>query len=140
MIDPKNNVTISGGLVADPEVVNDNVLKMRIGVNFAGSEKDSDNKSGYFDVVFYTNDANNHNVKFVKAQIDNGNFSKGTSLVLAGRLVQERWKNNDGDGRSKVVIVAEAITYAGGKAANADNEGNQDAPVQKAEVEVPTTF
>ena len=38
MLDPQNLVTISGGFVADPEVVNDGrILKARLGVDYAGS-------------------------------------------------------------------------------------------------------
>ena len=56
MLDPQNLVTISGGFVADPEIVNGKILKARLGVDYAGSEKDSDNNSGYFDVVYYLKD------------------------------------------------------------------------------------
>ena len=57
MIDPKNLINISGGIIADPELIADGkIMKARIGVDYAGSEKDSDNNSGYFDIVFYLKD------------------------------------------------------------------------------------
>ena len=114
MLDPQNLVTISGGFVADPEVVNDGrIVKARLGVDYAGSEKDSDNNSGYFDVVYYLKDSNgfvNKNAQFVSTQISSSKMKKGSTVSLIGRLVQERWKQDD-QSRSRIVIVAEHMTY-----------------------------
>lgn len=135
MIDPKNNVVVTGGLVADPEVINENIIKFRVAVDYAGNEKGSQNTSGYFDVTFYTNnDENVRNAKFVKGQIADGKMKKGSQVSLMGRLVQERWTTDDKKG-AKVVIVAEAVTYAGGnRPATADNSG---APAQ---ADLPSEF
>lgn len=122
MLDPQNLVNISGGLVADPEVINERILKMRVALDYAGSEKDSDNKSGYFDVVYYLKDNagfTGKNASFVASQISDGKMKKGSSIAIIGRLMQERWKE-DGKSRSKTVIVAEHVTYA----SRASNNGN----------------
>lgn len=112
MIDPRNNVNLTFGVVADPEVINDNILKLRVAVDYAGSEKGG-STSGYFDVTYYlNNDDNQRNAKFVKSQIDAGNIKKGTQLQGIGRLVQERWTTDDKKGQ-RVTIVAESLTYAG---------------------------
>lgn len=113
MLDPQNLVNITGGLVADPEVINDRILKLRVALDYAGSEKDSDNKSGYFDVVYYLKDNNdfaNKNASFVATQITQGKMKKGSSVSVIGRLLQERWKQ-DAKSASKVVIVAEHLSY-----------------------------
>lgn len=113
MLDPQNLVTISGGIVSDPEVVNDRILKIRLGVDYAGSEKDSDNNNGYFDIVYYLKDNNgftNKNASFVAGQISDGKMKKGSTVSIIGRLVHERWKQDD-QNKSKVVIVAEHMTY-----------------------------
>lgn len=113
MLDPQNLVTISGGIVSDPEVVNDRILKIRLGVDYAGSEKDSDNNNGYFDIVYYLKDNNgftNKNASFVAGQIGEGKMKKGSTVSIIGRLVHERWKQDD-QPRSKVVVVAEHMTY-----------------------------
>ena len=40
MLDPQNLVTISGGLIAEPEMVADGkIAKIRLAVDYAGSEK-----------------------------------------------------------------------------------------------------
>jgi hypothetical protein len=114
MIDPKNSVNLTCGIVVDPEVVNENILKLRVAVDYAGSEKGSSNTSGYFDIVYYlNNDENSRNAKFIRDQIAAGNLKKGSQIQLTGRLVQERWTANEKKGQ-RTVVVAEAITYAAG--------------------------
>lgn len=116
MIDPRNTVIITAGLIADPELVaNGNIAKLRIAVDYAGSEKGAGSSSGYFDVVYYLKDGSDYaskNANFVANQINNAKMKKGSQLQIVGRLIQERWQQ-DGQNRSKVVIAAEAVTYAG---------------------------
>ena len=116
MIDPRNTVIITAGLIADPELVaNGNIAKLRIAVDYAGSEKGAGSSSGYFDVVYYLKDGSDFaskNANFVANQINNAKMKKGSQLQIVGRLIQERWQQ-DGQNRSKVVVAAEAITYAG---------------------------
>jgi single-strand DNA-binding protein len=116
MIDPRNTVIITAGLIADPELVaNGNIAKFRIAVDYAGSEKGAGSSSGYFDVVYYLKDGSDYaskNASFLAKQISESKMKKGSQLQIVGRLIQERWQQ-DGQNRSKVVIAAEAITYAG---------------------------
>jgi single-stranded DNA-binding protein len=114
MIDPKNLINITGGVVTDPELVNDKIAKFRLAVDYAGQEKGSENTSGYFDVVYYLKNQSGfvgNNASFIHGQISQSNLKKGTKLTIVGRLVQERWKQED-QNRSKIVIVAEHISYA----------------------------
>lgn len=135
MIDPNNNINLTCGVVADPEMVTENIAKLRVAVDYAGSEKNSDNSTGYFDVTYYLNsEENKRNCEFVKNQISSGKLTKGSQIRLIGRLVQERWSTDDKKS-SKVVIVAENITYASrGKsdsttpAASASNNTGSIAP------------
>ena len=116
MIDPKNTINLTAGIIADPELVaNGNIAKFRIAVDYAGSEKGSGISTGYFDVVYYLKDGSefaNKNATFVAGQINGGKMKKGSQIQLVGRLVQERWQQET-QNRSKVVIAAESITYAG---------------------------
>jgi len=142
MLDPQNMVNISGGLVADPEMVNGKIFKSRIGVDYAGSEKDSNNNSGYFDVVYYLKDKDgfvNKNASFVAAQVDQGKMKKGSTVSLIGRLVQERWKQ-DGQSRSRVVVVVEHLTYANtGKSTKSSADSTSDSSTEKA-ASIPSSF
>lgn len=112
MIDPKNIWSGTAGLVADPEVFKDSVVRFRIAIDYAGNEKNSDNRTGYFNVTYFLNGSDS-NAKFVRDQVTSGKMKKGSQLSIVGRLSQERWDDN-GSNRERVVIVAEAITYAGG--------------------------
>lgn len=116
MIDPKNVITLTGGVVSDPELVMEKIAKFRVAVDYAGSEKGSQNNSGYFDIVYYLKDGNefaSKNASFIHSQITAKNLKKGSGIQIVGRLVQERWKQDD-QNRSKVVIVAESISYVSG--------------------------
>lgn len=147
MIDPKNTVSLTAGVIADPEfVANGNIAKMRIAVDYAGSEKGSGMSSGYFDVVYYLKDGNDFatkNAAFVSKQITENKMKKGAQIQILGRLVQERWQQ-DNQNRSKVVIVAEAITYAGSayqKNSNSSSDtANSKAASAAASNSVPDEF
>lgn len=128
MIDPKNVITITGGVVSDPELIVEKIAKFRVAVDYAGSEKGSQNNSGYFDVVYYLKDGNeftSKNANFIHTQITSKKLQKGSAIQIVGRLVQERWKQDD-QNRSKVVIVAESISYVGAQKSSAkiSSEGN----------------
>jgi hypothetical protein len=114
MIDPRNLLNLTGGVVTDVELINDKIAKFRLAVDYAGSEKGSDNTSGYFDVVYYLKDSNGFigkNATFIHGQIKNDKIKKGAKLQIVGRLVQERWKQDD-QNKNRVVVVAEHISYA----------------------------
>lgn len=139
MLDPKNVVALTGGLVDAPEV-NGDVAKLRIAVDYAGNERNSDNRSGYFQVKYFLN-SDTPNATFVKNQISNSNFKKGSTLQLLGRLVQERWKDDSGNNRSGIVVIAESITYG----TSPRREGNEtpqngNAVTASASAEIPDSF
>jgi len=142
MIDPRNIVNLSAAIVSDPETVaNGNILKLRIAVDYAGSEKGSGSSSGYFDVTYFLKDGSNYaskNAEFVARQISDKKMKKGSSVQILGRLVQERWQQ-DNQSRSKVVIVAEALTYASSNYQKADGSSSDAAPAQ-ASMSVPDEF
>jgi single-stranded DNA-binding protein len=129
-----------GTLVADPEAVNDgNILKFRIAVDYAGSEKGG-STSGFFDVVYYANSPEqNRNAEWVKSQISAGNLKKGSSIQLVGRLVQERWKADDRNA-SKVVLVAETLTYYGFKRDSESSGGKSASAGAGSSANLPDSF
>ncbi len=131
MIDPRNTVILTAGVVADPEVINNSIAKFRIAIDYAGNEKGSGSSVGYFDVVYYLKDGNNpasKNAAFVANQISDGKMKKGSQVQIVGRLVQERWQQ-DNTNRSKIVIVAEALTYA---SSGSYTKSDSSAPKEQA--------
>jgi hypothetical protein len=133
MIDPRNIVNLTAGIVSDPELVaNGNILKFRIAVDYAGSEKGAGVSSGYFDIVYYLKDGSDFaskNASFVAKQVSEGKMKKGSQIQILGRLVQERWQQ-DSQNRSKIVVVAEALTYAGGSFQKSDSSSSAAATKQ----------
>jgi len=145
MIDPKNTIILSAGLIADPELVaNGNIVKLRVAVDYAGSEKGSGMSSGYFDVTYYLKDGNefaSKNAAFLANQISGGKMKKGSQLQIVGRLVQERWQQ-DNQNRSKVIIAAEAVTYAGSayKKDSSDTGSSSNTKTTTVAANVPDEF
>lgn len=137
-VDPRNNGNLTGGIVAEPEVRDmkgGKIVKFRIGVDRAGTEKNSDNTSGYFNVTFYARDGDPH-AEWVLRQVAESNFTKGTLVQLLYRLNQERWTADDDKRQDRVVLVAESIGYAGRKSAG----GSDKAAEGDDSVELPTRF
>lgn len=140
MLDPQNLITISGGIIADPEIINGKIMKIRLGVDYAGSDKDSDNNSGYFDAVYYLKDNNgfsNKNASFVSTQIEQNKMKKGTYVSIIGRLIQERWKQDE-QSRSRVTIVIEHMTYGQRSSSKTDGDAAPSKPA--ANTSIPTSF
>lgn len=132
MLKANNVVAISGGIVAEPEILgkNNNILRLRIAVDYAGSDSENpDNRSGYFDVTYFLNDET-PNVSFVRSQLERGYFKKGTQLSIVGSLEQRRWATESGERRSIVKIVAHDIGYSG--RAPSTNSGSASASASSA--------
>lgn len=141
MLDPKNIINLTAGVVADPEIVNDRIAKFRVAVDYAGSEKGSQSTSGYFDITYYLKDNDgfaNKNASFVHSQITGGKMKKGSQISIIGRLLQERWQQ-DNQNRSKVVVVAEHVTYAASapKGDSVKSEGSSSSPAGNS---IPSEF
>jgi len=135
MLDARNLGVMTIGLVAEPELItmkDGKIVKMRVAVPFAGSEKNSEDKRGFFDVTYFAN-TSQQNAQFVLNQIEAGNFKPGTTLQVVYSLRQERWENEEGKKNQKVVLIAETINYA---ATNKPAETGTDA----VDVALPATF
>jgi len=145
MIDPKNIINITGGVVANPELVNDGkIANFTLAVDYAGSEKGSDNNTGYFDVVYYLKDGSafaSKNASFIHNQISESKIKKGARLSIIGRVVQQRWKQDDKT-RTKIVIVAEHIAYAVTASAKPANSStvSSDSKEPASATSVPDSF
>src|SRR5690242_19803547 len=57
-------------------------------------------------------------------------LSKGNGVIVDGRLQQQRWETEDGQKRSKHVVIANTLTYLrkgpGAQAAEADHEPDME--------------
>ncbi len=97
--------TLIGNLVRDPElrftqsgraVAN---LSMAVSRRWKNQSDEWTEETSYFDVTVWASLAEN-----VAASL-----AKGDRVVCAGRLEQQTWETNEGDKRSKVILVADAV-------------------------------
>lgn len=102
-----NDVTISGNLVADPELrttpKGKSVCQLRIAWNESYKDEDGEwqKRGHFFDAVVW--DALGETVA--------RDLVKGDALVIHGELRQRTWENNEGQKRSAVEIRANNVFY-----------------------------
>lgn len=116
-----NTVNLIGNLTRDPEVrhTTSGMPITQFGIAYNGRRKDASgewvDEPHFFDVKAWGE-------RFEKLA---AYLEKGKKVGVSGRLTQERWEQ-DGQKRSKVVIVAHDITFASAK-------GEGDTAVPKPE-------
>jgi single-strand DNA-binding protein len=101
-----NNVTIVGNLTRDPELrftaSGQATAGFGVAVNRRWQNRQTqewEEATSYFDIVCWAQMAEN------VAQ----SLSRGSRVVVTGRLDQRTWENNEGERRSKVEIIADEV-------------------------------
>ena len=113
-----NKVIIMGNLVRDPEIKylpsGTTVANFSIASNdYYKKGDDIVENVSYLDIVVFSRQAENCNEY----------LSKGSRVLIEGRLQQRRWEAKDGTKRSKVEIVASNVVFLGaGKSAGVAKE------------------
>jgi single-strand DNA-binding protein len=128
-----------GRLTRDPEL-NSTGKVLTIGVAAGRSQKQQDGSyedvASFFDVKVLGN----------RAQPLHGILGKGHRIAIDGQLVQERWTNDNGDNRSRVVILANEVVLLQPKPENANGtqvavdipvDGNYAQPVAATDDSIP---
>ena len=119
-----NSINIIGRLVRDPEqVVTKSGVEM---TTFSIAVAEGKDEVSYFDCKAFKK----------TAELVAKYKHKGEQVGVSGRLKQERWSTDDGAKRSKVVIVADRVTFVGSKA---ESQGEDWAKEAKAFVKGPDT-
>ena len=101
-----NSILIEGNLVRDPEVnqtpKGTMVCKFSIASNrFYKLDDGFEQEVSFFDVTAWSQ----------TAKLCSENLKKGRGVRVIGRLKQDRWKDNDGKGKSKVYIIADQVAF-----------------------------
>ena len=128
-----NTVTISGNLTRDPELRftpgGQPTTTLGVAVNRRWLNRQTEQwqeDTSYFDVVCWADLAEN------VAQ----SLTKGTRVMVTGRLDQRSWETNEGDKRSKVEITAEDIApslrWATATVAKVERRRGDDRPAAPA--------
>jgi single-strand DNA-binding protein len=101
-----NNVTITGNLTREPELrftpTGQATATFGIAVNRTWTDRQSQERkesTSFFDVVAWGSLAENAATS----------LTKGTRVVVTGRLDQRSWESAEGDKRSKVEITADDL-------------------------------
>ena len=96
-----NTVTIVGNVTRDPELryTPAGAAVANFGVAWNRKDQNGEDVVSFFDVTCWRNLAEN-----VSESI-----TKGSRVVIHGRLDQRSWDNQDGERRSKVEIMAEDV-------------------------------
>lgn len=105
-----NSVFVTGNLTRDVEIKQTNsgtsVAELGIAVN-TSVKKDGawESKPNYFQVVCWGK----------QAELCNEYLSKGSKVIIAGRLEWQKWENKEGQTNSRVIIVAEQVEFGSPK-------------------------
>ena len=102
-----NHVAIQGRLVADPELKDTNSGVKVINFRIAWSEKFKDRENKLFIECKAFSGLAEHICKY---------FVKGQEIAVEGKLNTEEWKSNDGQNRSKIVLMVSGAHFCGKKA------------------------
>ncbi len=114
-----NRVILMGNLTRDPELRytpgGTAVANFGIAINRRYKTEDEVREEvDFFDIVVWGKQAENCSEY----------LSKGRSVLVEGRLQQNRWETSEGQKRSKVEVVANTVQFLGSRSA----EGAKDAP------------
>jgi single-strand DNA-binding protein len=101
-----NSVTLVGNVTRDPELrftpSGQAVATFGLAVNRVWNDKQSNERKeavSFFDIVCWAGMAENAGES----------ISKGSRILVTGRLEQRSWETQDGEKRSKIEVVAEEI-------------------------------
>lgn len=97
-----NTVILDGRLTKDPELkyVGDKNL-----CNFDLAWNGYNDKSQYIQCQAWNK----------TAELIQSHLVKGSAVTISGRLVYESWEDQNGQKRSKIILVAEQVTFRGKK-------------------------
>jgi len=104
-----NTLAVSGNLTRDPELRatknGTSVCNLGIAVNRSRKQDDGSYQDdvSFFDITVWGN----------YGELVARKLKKGDPISLTGRLEQQRWENEAGEKRSKVIIVSDQIDGAG---------------------------
>ena len=107
-----NRVVIEGNLTRDPELKQlpsgNAICKLRVAVNDRVRDRESgqwSDKPNYFDVTVWG----------AQGESINRYLTKGSGIMIDGRLSWREWDAQDGTKRQSVEIIAENTRFVGGR-------------------------
>ena len=135
-----NKVMLMGNLTRDPELKyltsGMAVANLGLAVNRVWTDRESGEKRE--EVSFIDLEAWGRT-----AETMNEYLQKGRNVFVEGRLRQQRWETDDGQSRSRHVVVIDSFQFIGGRQDGGDQGGysqpGNSAPQSSASEAAPTT-
>lgn len=110
-----NNVTLMGRLTYEPELKTTPsgiyICKFQIAVDRNYTPKGEERKADFIDVTAWRSTA-----EFV-----NKYFRKGSMIALTGSIQTDNFTDKDGNKRKSVTVIADNVSFCGGKSENTSN-------------------
>lgn len=123
-----NNAVIMGRIVADPELrttaSGTSVTSFTVAVDRRFSKQGEEKQTDFLDIVAWKNTAG-----FVCKY-----FTKGSMIAIQGSIQTRMYEDKNGNKRKAVEIVAENVSFCGGKSDNA-NTASEPATVPDVSVD-----
>lgn len=124
-----NKVILMGNLTRDPEMrytsSGKTIANFGLAINRNYLSKDGEKKEevDFFDISAWDK----------TAELCNQYLEKGSGVLIEGRLKQERWEDDGGNKRSKIVVVASAVQFLSrGQKGDNSGPGDTSAPGRKS--------
>lgn len=125
-----NVVAITGRITKDPEV---KATEKSTIANFDVAVRRKFKREGDPDADFFSCTAFGKTAEFLEKY---GN--KGVKLEIHGRLQQQTWKNQEGQNRSKIVIIADDVEFAESKGTSQPSASQQATSTKAQESSRPS--
>lgn len=111
-----NNINLIGRWTKDTEIVMSNNGTEILNGSLAVNDPYNKDHTDFIDVI-----------AFSKLALNTNNFTKkGSKVAIVGKLQQQRWETQDGQKRSKHVVVANQIVFLDDKSQS--NQNSQKPP------------
>lgn len=122
-----NSVALVGRLVADPELRHTQndiaVSSFRVAVDRDFSGNSGERQADFINIVAWRDTA-----EFVCKY-----FVKGQMIALSGRIQSRNYEDKNGDKRTAVEVVADRVSFCGGKKESKDENQWEDVEVLEDE-------
>jgi len=118
-----NTVILLGNLTKDPEI---RYFEETILTTFTIAINNGNKEPYFFDCKAWNKTAENIGEY----------FRKGSKILIQGELIQEKWKTDDGENRSKVLVNVNRFDFVTSKKSEETEEAKKKEIVKFAEEEI----
>lgn len=129
-----NKVMLMGNLTKDPEVKTlpsgMSVADLRLAINESYTDKNGQKveKACFVDVAVWDK----------QAEICRTYLTKGSPILVEGRLQMDEWTTKEGEKRSKLRVRADRVQFLGARRSGSEGEAGANGPERRSPAKPPT--